>query len=47
MGGKEFSGTRPLEQGQDKFDALVAGYAPALEAILKSQGAAHERCDWV
>lgn len=43
MGGKEYSGIRRQEAGQDAFDKTLAGYVPALKTALKAQNVTGER----
>lgn len=43
MGGKEYSGIRKKEAGQEVFDRLVASYPAVLERALKTQGVTEDR----
>ena len=44
MGGKEYSGIRKKEAGQEVFDRLVASYPSVLDKALKAQGVKADRC---
>lgn len=45
MGGQEYSGIRPRKdaEAEKEFDKLVAGYAPALDQMLRWEGGTGER----